>query len=258
MLPERSILRVERLSVRYEKAEALHGISLEVAAGQIVAVIGPNGAGKSSMLNAMLGALPTGGSSSGSISFEGHTVTGLPTERRVALGMCLVPERRELFGSMSVEDNLVLGAFRRKRAGEKDFKSQLPFVYELFPRLAERRSQRSETLSGGEQQMLAVGRALMAKPQLLLLDEPSLGLAPLVTREIFLVLSRLRGEGVTTLLVEQNARAALQIADRGYVLETGSVALEGEASVLLSNPRVKELYLGLGRKKANVEPRDMA
>jgi branched-chain amino acid transport system ATP-binding protein len=249
------ILSVSRLSVRYGKAEALHEVSLDVAAGQIVAVIGPNGAGKSSMLNAMLGALPIGGSASGGIAFEGHTVAGLPTERRVALGMCLVPERRELFGSMSVEDNLVLGAFRRKRGGEKDFKSQLPFVYDLFPRLLERRPQRAETLSGGEQQMLAVGRALMGKPRLLLLDEPSLGLAPLITREIFQVLSRLKHEGVTTLLVEQNARAALQIADRGYVLETGSVALEGRADDLQANPRVRELYLGLGKRPAIVAPK---
>jgi branched-chain amino acid transport system ATP-binding protein len=164
--------------------------------------------------------------------------------------MCLVPEKRELFATMSVEDNLVLGAYRRKRAGERNYLDQMDVVYDLFPRLKERRVQEAGTLSGGERQMLAVGRALMAKPQLLMLDEPSLGLAPLIVKEIFHIISDLRKTGVATLLIEQNARAALQVADYGYVLETGDMTLEGPAQELAVNPRVIETYLGLAKKAA--------
>lgn len=164
--------------------------------------------------------------------------------------MCLVPEKRELFATMTVEDNLQLGAFRRKRAGERNYLDQMDVVYDLFPRLRERARQEAGTLSGGERQMLAVGRALMAKPQLLMLDEPSLGLAPLIVKEIFHIISNLRQTGVATLLIEQNARAALQVADYGYVVETGDMAMEGEAAALASNPKVIETYLGLAKKAA--------
>ena len=232
------ILEVKDLHVRYGKVEALHGANLKVESGQIVTVIGPNGAGKSTMLGAVMGALPTTGSASGVVSYLGHNLTGLPVEKR------------ELFATMSVEDNLVLGAYRRKRAGERNYLDQMEVVYDLFPRLKERRAQEAGTLSGGERQMLAVGRALMAKPQLLMLDEPSLGLAPLIVKEIFHIISDLRKTGVATLLIEQNARAALQVADYGYVLETGDMTLEGAAQELAVNPRVIETYLGLAKKAA--------
>ncbi|AJY42317.1 ABC transporter family protein [Burkholderia humptydooensis] len=242
------ILAVRDLSVRYGKVEALHRAALTVEAGRIVTVIGPNGAGKSTLLNAVMGALPTNGHAAGTVRYRGDDVGALPIEQRVALGMCLVPEKRELFGTMSVEDNLVLGAYRRKMAGDLNFLDQLEPVFSLFPRLKERRKQAAGTLSGGERQMLAVGRALMGKPDLLMLDEPSLGLAPLIVKEIFHIISALRGTGVATLLIEQNARAALQISDYGYVLETGEVALEGPAGELAQNPRVIETYLGLAKK----------
>ncbi|MGV2288463.1 ABC transporter ATP-binding protein [Trinickia sp. YCB016] len=244
------ILEVTGLSVRYGKVEALHGAGLKVAPGQIVSVIGPNGAGKSTLLNAVMGALPVTGHAKGSVRYRGEEVGAVPIEKRVARGMCLVPEKRELFATMSVEDNLVLGAYRRKRAGERDFLDQLGPVFDLFPRLKERRKQAAGTLSGGERQMLAVGRALMGKPDLLMLDEPSLGLAPLIVKEIFHIIAKLKGTGVATLLIEQNARAALQISDYGYVLETGELALEGPAEDLAQNPRVIETYLGLVKKTA--------
>ncbi|KND57080.1 Branched-chain amino acid transport ATP-binding protein LivF [Candidatus Burkholderia verschuerenii] len=245
-----SILQVEGLSVRYWKVEALHGGKLSVGAGQIVSVIGPNGAGKSTLLNAIMGALPTTGHASGVVRYIGENVSALPIERRVSRGMCLVPEKRELFATMTVEDDLILGAYRRKRAGEKNFLDQLDHVFALFPRLKERRKQAAGTLSGGERQMLAVGRALMGKPQLLMLDEPSLGLAPLIVNEIFHIISALKTTGVATLLIEQNARAALQISDYRYVLETGEFALEGKADELQHNPQVIETYLGLTKKVA--------
>jgi branched-chain amino acid transport system ATP-binding protein len=244
------ILSVSGLSVRYGKVEALHNISIEVRPGQIVSVIGPNGAGKSTLLGAVMGALPTIGHAKGSVYYVGEEVGALPVEKRVARGMCLVPEKRELFASMTVEDNLILGAYRRKRAGERDFLDQLGPVFERFPRLKERRKQAAGTLSGGERQMLALGRALMGKPDLLMLDEPSLGLAPLIVKEIFHIISALRSTGVATLLIEQNARAALQVSDYGYVLETGELALEGPAQSLAQNPRVIETYLGLAKKSA--------
>ncbi|MFM0233363.1 ABC transporter ATP-binding protein [Paraburkholderia sediminicola] len=244
------ILDVNGLSVRYGKVEALHGAAIKVRPGQIVSVIGPNGAGKSTLLNAIMGALPTTGHAKGSVLYQGEDVSAVPVEKRVARGMCLVPEKRELFASMTVEDNLVLGAYRRKRAGDRNFLDQLEPVFTLFPRLKERRKQAAGTLSGGERQMLAVGRALMGKPDLLMLDEPSLGLAPLIVKEIFHIISALRQTGVATLLIEQNARAALQISDYGYVLETGELALEGPATDLAQNPRVIETYLGLAKKVA--------
>lgn len=244
------VLDVSGLAVRYGKIEALHQVAIKVGAGQIVSVIGPNGAGKSTLLNAIMGALPSTGHASGRIAYLGEDVSQVPIERRVARGMCLVPEKRELFASMTVGDNLVLGAYRRKRAGERNFLDQLDHVFQLFPRLKERRTQAAGTLSGGERQMLAVGRALMGKPDLLMLDEPSLGLAPLIVKEIFHIISALRQTGVATLLIEQNARAALQISDYGYVLETGDLALEGAAAELAQNPRVIETYLGLAKKSA--------
>ncbi|SEJ94842.1 ABC transporter ATP-binding protein [Paraburkholderia diazotrophica] len=244
------ILEVNSLSVRYGKVEALHNARIAVRPGQIVTVIGPNGAGKSTLLNAIMGALPQTGHAKGAITYLGEDVSAVPVEKRVARGMCLVPEKRELFATMTVEDNLVLGAYRRKRAGDRSYLDQLEPVFELFPRLKERRKQAAGTLSGGERQMLAVGRALMGKPDLLMLDEPSLGLAPLIVKEIFHIISALRQTGVATLLIEQNARAALQISDYGYVLETGELALEGEAEALAQNPRVIETYLGLTKKVA--------
>ena len=239
------ILAVNELCVSYGKVEALHHINLKVEAGKIVTVIGPNGAGKTTMLSAIMGLLP----SKGEIEFQGQVQRDIEVEHLVAMGMTLVPEKRELFGEMSVEDNLLLGAFQRYRAGERDQGKTMDQVFGTFPRLRERRAQLAGTLSGGERQMLAVGRALMAKPKLLMLDEPSLGLAPLIVREIFHIVAELKQTGVAILLVEQNARAALQIADYGYVLETGSIALEGDSRQLADDPRVVETYLGLGGRK---------
>ncbi len=242
-----TLLQVRGLCARYGKVTALTETDLVVPRGSIVTVIGANGAGKSTMLNAIMGALPLAGQAAGSVVYAGQELGTWEVERRVSVGMSLVPEKRELFSSMSVQDNLMLGGFRRYRAGEKNWMDTLEEVYALFPRLKERYQQQSGTLSGGERQMLAVGRALMAKPQLLMLDEPSLGLAPRITREIFHIIARLRQTGVSILLVEQNARAALQVADYGYVLETGAVVLEGPARELADNPRVIESYLGLGK-----------
>jgi branched-chain amino acid transport system ATP-binding protein len=219
-------------------------VSLNVGEGQIVTVIGPNGAGKTTTLSAIMGLLP----SRGQVTFDG-SVEGVPeVERMVVRGMNLVPEKRELFGSMTIEDNLLLGAFQRHRHGHRDHADTMEEVYSLFPRLKERRLQQAGTMSGGERQMLAVGRALMAKPKLLMLDEPSLGLAPLIVREIFRIIAELRRRGVSILLVEQNARAALQVADYAYVLENGSVKMEGDATALRNDPRVIESYLGLASK----------
>jgi branched-chain amino acid transport system ATP-binding protein len=193
-----------------------------------------------------MGALPA----KGRVEYAGESVALLSLEERVMRGMALVPETRALFGTMSVEDNLLLGAYRQVRLGQKDSASSLDEVFALFPRLRERRAQLAGTLSGGERQMLAVGRALMGKPRLLMLDEPSLGLAPLVVRDIFATIAALRATGVTILLVEQNARAALEVADYGYVLEMGEIALEGPAEDLARDPRVIETYLGATRKKS--------
>ena len=236
------LLEVRDLRVAYDKVEAVSGVSLSVDEGKIVTVIGPNGAGKTTLLSAIMGVLP----SRGEIVFGGRRQEHAEIEEMVAAGMNLVPEKRELFAEMSVEDNLMLGAFDRFRRGLRDQDQTLAEVYDLFPRLRERRAQLSGTLSGGERQMLAVGRALMAKPRLLMLDEPSLGLAPRIVREVFRIVEQLRGMGVSILLIEQNARAALQVADYAYVLETGSVTLEGPAAQVAEDPRVVEVYLGLG------------
>jgi branched-chain amino acid transport system ATP-binding protein len=248
--PAAAILEVQDFSVRYGKVEALHHARVRVGAGQIVTVIGPNGAGKSTLLNGLMGALPVSGHADGTVRYLGEPSGDWSVEHRVARGMCLVPEKRELFATMSVEDNLKLGAYARKLRGDRDYLSELDVVYALFGRLKERRKQAAGTLSGGERQMLALGRALMGKPQLLMLDEPSLGLAPLIVKEIMHIIRRLRETGVATLLVEQNARAALQVADYGYVLETGEVAVEGPAAELARNPRVIETYLGLSKREA--------
>jgi branched-chain amino acid transport system ATP-binding protein len=240
------LLSIQGLHAGYGRAEVLCGIDLSAPRGSIITVIGPNGAGKSTFLNALMGVLP----SRGSIHFEGQNISRLSLEERVMLGIALVPEKRELFASMPVQDNLLLGAFRQVRLKYAQWRAQLEVVYQLFPRLKERRLQSAGTLSGGERQMLAVGRALMSRPTLLMLDEPSLGLAPLIVRDIFLVIAGLRETGVSILLVEQNARAALQVADYGYVLETGEIVLEGPSAELASNSRVIESYLGLVSGKA--------
>ena len=236
-----AILEVRDFCVAYGKVRALHDAALRVEAGRIATVIGPNGAGKSTLLNAIMGVLP----SSGEVRFDGRVERG-GIAARVAGGMSLVPEKRELFSAMTVEDNLLLGAYVRLDLRGRGAKDTLAEVFRLFPRLLERRGQLAGTLSGGERQMLAIGRALMAKPRLLMLDEPSLGLAPLVVREIFHIIAALRERGVAILLVEQNARAALQVADYGYVLETGRLTLEGQASQLMHDPRIVATYLGLG------------
>ena len=234
------ILQVNDLHAGYGKAEVLSGLNLTLPRGAVVTVIGPNGAGKSTTLNALMGVLP----SRGRIVFDGVDVSHATLEERVMAGIALVPEKRELFGTMPVEDNLVLGGFRPMKQRVANWRSTLDEVYTLFPRLKERRTQLAGTWSGGERQMLAVGRALMSRPKVLMLDEPSLGLAPLVVKEIFRTITALRATGVSILLIEQNARAALEVADHGYVLETGSIALEGPANELAVDPRVIETYLG--------------
>jgi branched-chain amino acid transport system ATP-binding protein len=241
------ILDVKDLRVSYGKVEALHGVNLSIRRGQIVTVIGPNGAGKTTLLASLMGLLRA----EGDIIYMGHTQRGhREVEFLVRHGMTLVPEKRELFAEMSVGDNLLLGAFDRHRSGHRDQMETMDEVFELFPRLEERRGQWAGTLSGGERQMLAMGRALMAKPKLLMLDEPSLGLAPLIIKEIFRIIVELKQTGVAILLVEQNARAALQIADFGYVLESGEVSLSGPSTKLAADPRVMEAYLGLGHRHA--------
>ena len=234
------LLQVRGLRAGYGKAEVLSGLNLKLPQGSVVTVIGPNGAGKSTTLNALMGILPA----SGAITFDGRDIIDVPLEERVMAGLALVPEKRELFSTMTVEDNLVLGGWRQKRRGNDQWLEQLERVYTLFPRLKERRDQQAGTMSGGERQMLAVGRALMSQPKVLMLDEPSLGLAPLIVREIFRIIERLRETGVSILLIEQNARAALEVADYGYVLETGAIALQGPARELAVDPRVIETYLG--------------
>ncbi|WP_299021716.1 MULTISPECIES: ABC transporter ATP-binding protein [unclassified Tepidimonas] len=240
------LLQLRGFCVSYGPVEALHQVDLDVHEGEIVTVIGPNGAGKTTLLNAAMGLLP----SRGTLAVEGTVVSRPSVERMVARQVALVPEKRELFGEMSVEDNLLLGGFARWRRGDRTQRERMEEVFAIFPRLRERRAQMAATLSGGERQMLAIGRALMAKPRLLMLDEPSLGLAPLIVREVLSTVARLREVGVSVLLIEQNARAALQIADRGYVLEMGAVALQGDAEDLLHDRRIIETYLGLGGQRA--------
>ena len=234
-----ALLEITDLYVAYGKMEAVRNVSLSVHPGQTCAVVGANGAGKTTLLAATMGLLP----SRGWIAFDGADVRRLSVEDRVERGLCLVPERRELFGDLSVADNLLLGAYahRRDRPGVR---RDLENVDERFPRLAERRDQPASTLSGGERQMLALGRALMARPRVLLLDEPSLGLAPLMVREIFRLIAALRGLGVSVLLIEQNARAALETADYAYVMETGKVIYSGVAARLWHDPTLVATYLG--------------
>jgi len=241
----RIILETRDLCVSYGKVEAVHNANISIREGQIVTVIGPNGAGKTTLLSALMGLLPA----KGEIAYLGKKQ---PAERKVEKlveqGLVLVPEKRELFAEMNVADNLLLGAFARYKAGERDQAETVEKIYDIFPRLKERHAQAAGTLSGGERQMLAMGRALMAKPRLLMLDEPSLGFAPLIIKEIFRIIAELKRSGVSVLLVEQNARAALQVADYAYVLETGEISLEGPSPELATDPRVIESYLGFGGK----------
>jgi branched-chain amino acid transport system ATP-binding protein len=241
------LLQLEDFCVAYGDVEAVHRVRLHVNEGEIVTVIGPNGAGKTTLLCAAMGLLPA----TGRLALDGAPIARPSVETMVARGVALVPERRELFGDMSVEDNLLLGGFYPWRKGQRDQRARMDEVFGIFPRLRERRPQMASTLSGGERQMLAIGRALMARPRLLMLDEPSLGLAPLIVREVLRVVAQLRTHGVSVLLVEQNARAALQVADRAYVLEMGAVALEGAARDLLHDQRIIDTYLGIGNRHAD-------
>jgi branched-chain amino acid transport system ATP-binding protein len=239
-MPESSdILAVSDLQVSYGAIKALDGVSFGVPRGKIVALLGANGSGKTTTLKAITGLVPAGG---GRIVFEGRELQLLPTHQIIRAGIALVPEGRRIFGNLTVYENLLLGAYFRR--DQPVLARDLDLIYDTFPRLAERRTQAAGTLSGGEQQMLAVGRALMSRPRLLLLDEPSLGLAPLLVKEVFHIITRLNRRGVTVLLVEQNAAAALRIAHHGYVLETGRVVLEGSGAELLAHPHLQQAYLG--------------
>jgi len=236
-----ALLSASDVHVAYGKVEAVRSVSLDVADNEIVTIIGANGAGKTTLLNAVMGILPL----KGRVALAGQDLAPLEIEDRVAAGLCLVPEHRELFATMNVEDNLQLGAFRiAKVAAARSFER----VYALFPRLKERRRQLAGTLSGGEQQMLAMGRALMGAPKLLMLDEPSLGLAPIIVADIFRTVGELRASGVSVLLVEQNAQAALEIADRAYVMELGEFILNGPARDIAANARVAASYLGFAHE----------
>ena len=233
-----TILKVEDINVYYGSIHAIKGISFEVQEGEVVTLIGANGAGKSTTLNAVSGLLR---SKTGSISFLGESLAKVPSQKVVAKGLALVPEGRRIFLQMTVQENLEMGAFTQKGSG---IQQDLEMVYELFPRLKERYKQMAGTLSGGEQQMLAMGRALMSHPKLLMLDEPSMGLAPILVEQIFEIIQNLHKAGTTILLVEQNAQAALSVADRGYVLETGKIVTTGTGAELLSSPAIKKAYLG--------------
>jgi len=241
------LLEITNLHVGYGNVPAVHGVSLHLMPGEIVTVIGPNGAGKSTTLNAIMGVLPA----RGAIRLAGEDIAELDVEDRVARGLGLVAERRELFGQMSVADNLLLGFYLQKRRG---LDGAMHDIFALFPRLAERRTQLANTLSGGERQMLAIGRALMAQPRVLLLDEPSLGLAPRIVAEMFAIIRALRARGVSVLVVEQNARAALNVADRGYVLEMGRMVLDGPSADLAGDERVARSYLGIAAKSRAQAP----
>ena len=242
------MLRLEAINAYYGQVQALRDVSLEVHEGEIVSVIGPNGAGKTTLMNAISGVVPT---RSGAIAINGQPITNLSPEKIVRLGISQVPERRQIFSTMSVIDNLILGAYHRYgRDSREAVNSDLAFVLEIFPRLRDRAKQVAGTLSGGEQQMVALARAWMARPKLLLMDEPSLGLAPLIVKEIMQVSSDLRERGMTILLVEQNARIALELADRAYVMESGRVVLDGSAAELAVDERVQKAYLG----RANGRP----
>jgi branched-chain amino acid transport system ATP-binding protein len=233
------LLDVRGLCVSYGRAQVVHDVSIAVTSGALVTVIGSNGAGKTTLLNAIMGLLKA----KGGIGFRDTEISSVALESRVQSGLCLVPERRELFADMPVEDNLLLGGFRRSRAERKQTMEE---IYTRLPRLKERRQQLAGTLSGGERQMLAMGRALMARPVLLMLDEPSLGLAPRIVRDVFHILTDLRKTGVSILLVEQNARAALEVADYAYVMELGAITTQGSPADIARDPRLVESYLGLG------------
>ena len=234
------LLRIDGLQVHYGAVQALKGVSLQVRAGEVVTIIGGNGAGKSTLMKAVSGLVPA---AAGRIAFAGRDITGVAGHLRVPLGIAQSPEGRQVFADQSVLDNLMLGAYHRK-AGAAELKADVEAQFALFPRLRERQHQMAGTMSGGEQQMLAIARALMARPQLLLLDEPSLGLAPLIVKEIFAIIRQLRAGGVTILLVEQMANQALAIADRAYVLETGRITLAGSGHELRRDPKVRAAYLG--------------
>lgn len=236
------MLEVREASTFYGRIRALDRVSLKVETGEVVCLIGANGAGKTTLLNTISGMIPA---SQGEVIFDGQPITHMPAERIVGLGISHIPERRQVFGPLSVVENLLLGAYSRaRRDGAAVIRKDVERVFTLFPILKTRSKQLAGTLSGGEQQMLAVGRGLMARPKLMLLDEPSLGLAPLIVQEIFSILADLRRDGTTILLVEQNARAALRLADRGYVLETGRVAMSGTAAELTANEDLQRAYLG--------------
>ncbi len=240
------MLKIRNLYAYYGSVTALSGVTLHVRAGEIVSLIGSNGAGKTTLLNAVCGLVRR----EGEVVFAGKPIMGMTPEAIVGLGISQVPEGRQLFAPMTVAENLELGAYlRHRRGGKEEIRRDLEHVYDLFPRLKDRLEQKAGTMSGGEQQMLAIGRALMARPKLLLMDEPSLGLAPKVVEDILATLDRLRSEGMTILLVEQNARAALKTADRGYVLETGRIILSGAAGDLLQDRQVTRAYLGRDYKE---------
>ena len=249
------LLEIRNVSSYYGQIQALKEVSLQVAEGEIVTLIGANGAGKTTLLRTISGLLQP---RDGDILFDGRSIKGLLPEQIVALGISHVPERRQIFGAMSVMDNLILGAYHRyRRDGQREIQRDLKLVFEIFPVLRERERQAAGTLSGGQQQMLAVGRGLMARPRLLLLDEPSLGLAPLLVRELFQAIGELRERGMTILLAEQNARAALRVADRGYVLEVGHIVLQGTRQELADAELVQKAYLGAERRDDRVlERRD--
>ena len=251
-MPSFAMLEIRGVSTYYGRIRALEQVSLEVAEGEIVCLIGANGAGKTTLLSTISGMVPA---ACGEIVFAGRPITRLAPEQIVRLGISHVPERRQVFGSLSVADNLLLGAYCRSREDHgAGVRKDMQAVFDLFPAIRDRQRQRAGTLSGGEQQMLAVGRGLMARPRLMLLDEPSLGLAPLIVQEIFRIIAELRREGTTILLVEQNARAALRVADRGYVLENGRTVMSGTASELASDEGLRRAYLGRRGRLPSQEP----
>ena len=233
------MLEVQDLYVSYGMMEVLHGVDISVQDGELISVIGPNGAGKTTLIKTIMGLVKP---KSGKILYDGQDITHLPAHKRAGLGIGYVPEGRHVFGRLTVEENLTIGAY--SSSDKEKLKKNIDMVYEIFPRLAERKGQLARTMSGGEQQMLAVGRALMGNPKMILMDEPSMGLSPLLVKEIFSIIQEVNRQGITILLVEQNAKMSLSISDRAYVLETGSISLEGEAKELLKDDRVRKAYLG--------------
>ncbi len=234
------LLEVREITVNYDEMEAIRDVSIEVSSDEIACVIGSNGAGKSTLIKAILGLV---GLQKGNVFFEGTDISKLAADRRVKLGIVLIPEGRLIISSLSVLDNLMLGTFPHRRETKNETMKDLDYIFDLFPRLKERQKQHGGTLSGGEQQMLAIGRGLLARPKLLMLDEPSLGLAPLIIEEVFRVIRKLRGEHIGILLVEQNARLALQVSNKGFVIETGCIILRGDAKELIQKPEILEAYL---------------